>query len=386
MIIFVSGAPFFGGAEYQILDLISSLKKEFPTKFVTSEKSPFKKAMEKAGVETEIVSLGSTFGRYRGLNFFNPVNLLLQKKMAEKLASATKKDLVITFDYKELVLVERVKKGFSHLHIQHPQFPAWLRKNPLLKKAVVAKLNSCEQVVVDCQALKKYLADFSVSEEKIKVVYNGVDEHFFVPPRQEQKLTAKKKLGLEKKPVIGINARINAGKGYETLLEALVEVKRKIPEVHLLSVGGGNKLMEKKIRNKVKYLGLLKEVTFLGKIEREETLNFYYAADVFTLPSESEGLPLSVLEAIFTHVPVVATKVGGIPEEIEEGKSGWLCEAKDSRALAKALLEALDDKIKVEKFTQEAYSSALEKFTKSRMIEESGKLIREVLGKEGRSK
>jgi glycosyltransferase involved in cell wall biosynthesis len=377
MIIVLSNAPFLGGAEYQLLDLISGLADKYRIKVICPGSSPMKPKLG-GSVEFESLEFGNTLGKFRGLNMFSPKNLTRLRKLRKILSSVNPKtDVIITYDYKELLLVGVTGTKLKHIHFQHPELPKWLRLNPLLRSLAVKYMNQTDRVVVDCNAILKHLEGFGVKKDSIQVIYNGVDEKLFLPAKPVEENKIRKELGL-RGSVVGINARLNAGKGYETLIDAFSKVHKSFPNVTLLSVGEGNPLIQKKIYSQVDKAGLSDSVRFMGRWDRTKIPKFYKALDVFVLPSESEGLPLSIIEAMLSGLPVIATTVGGIPEEIIDGRTGYLIQPKDSTLLADAIIKLLKDKSLSQKMGQEGRRSALSKFSKNKMIESTLDLIEDL--------
>jgi len=365
-----------GGAEYQMLDLIQGLAGKYEIRFLSNSSSPLLTFLPK-NVEKEDFDFGSTLGKFRGINIIDPRNLVRARNLGKVFLSNAlqERDLVVTYDYKELILTKSAKGKSKHIHFQHPEFPNWLRLNPFVRNLVVSGMNQVDRVVVDCFAVKAHLRQFGVEENNIEVIYNGIDENKFVPATLDEKDKIRKKLGLVGKQIIGINARINAGKGYETLLSAFKQIRTKFPDTYLISVGGGNPYIQKKINSLVIKLGLSDQVRFLGEWDRGKTPDFYKAIDIFTLPSETEGLPLTIIEAMLSGLPVVATSVGGIPEEVIEGRTGYLVEPKDSVGLAEAILKLLENKQLAIKMGSDGRRIALGNFTKNKMIDDTSKLL-----------
>lgn len=97
------------------------------------------------------------------------------------------------------------------------------------------------------------------------------------------------------------------------------------------------------LEHKLVSLNISNNITFHGPILHEQLVKFYQEADVFVQPSFSEALGMGIIEAMACQLPVVATKVGGIPEVVEDGKTGILVEPGESRALANAILELLSN-------------------------------------------
>lgn len=377
MIIFLSSSPFLGGAEYQLLDLISGLTRKYAIKIVCPSTSPLKNSLPNKEIEVENIEFGATLGKFRGLNILDFHNLLRVMQLKKLLSSfnPSSKDFLVTYDYKELILASLAREKIKTIHFQHPQFPRWLILNPVLKSLAVNCMNRTSKIVVDCHAVKDHLQDLGVREGKIEVIYNGVDEHMFVPVTLEEKNKIRKELGLVGKQIIGINARVNAGKGYETLVSAFKQITTEFPDTYLISVGGGNLYIQKKIDYLVNRLGLSERIRFLGEWDRDKTPDFYKAIDIFTLPSETEGLPLTVIEAMLSGLPVIGTTVGGIPEEVVDGKTGFLIPPKNPDRLAEATIKLLGNRILSQKMGEEGSKVALQKFTKKSMIKNTLNLL-----------
>jgi glycosyltransferase involved in cell wall biosynthesis len=134
-------------------------------------------------------------------------------------------------------------------------------------------------------------------------------------------------------------------KGQDLLVKALARVVATIPNVLLALVGGeesdADRSFGRTVRSEVETSGLRRHVRFLGP--REDALECIYAADILAVPSRSEVMPLTILEAMALETPVVASAVGGIPELIEDGQTGRLVPSEDPEKLAAALLLMAND-------------------------------------------
>ena len=178
-------------------------------------------------------------------------------------------------------------------------------------------------------------APSAVPKERLCVIRNGVDT---AAPTQGPE-AVRRALGLGTEFIAVIVARIDALKGHETLLRAWADILRAHPSAVLLVVGDGHErqAMEKLAAD----LGIAPAgegtggVRFLGF--RSDVADLLAAVDLFVLPSLSEGLPLSILEAMTHGLPIVATDVGGIPELITDGVEGLLVTPKDAPGLARAI-------------------------------------------------
>src|SRR5690606_23699216 len=125
-----------------------------------------------------------------------------------------------------------------------------------------------------------------------------------------------------------------------TALEAYLEVKSKYPNATFTIAGNGAKLEEAKefVRK-----NNLQDVRFLGNISENELINVFSKASIYILPSHSEGMPTSVLEAMAFGIPIISRPVGGLVDFFEEGKMGFLFESLDPRDYAKSIIYLLEN-------------------------------------------
>ena len=141
----------------------------------------------------------------------------------------------------------------------------------------------------------------------------------------------------DKARVIGTVARLDPMKGILYLIRALALLRTEIPDLRLEIAGTGPE--QPMLENEVKLLGLANSVTFLGW--QSNIASVLARWDAFALPSLEEGFGIAALEAMAAGLPVVATAVGGIPELVEDGRTGWLVPPGNSAALAERLRELL---------------------------------------------
>jgi glycosyltransferase involved in cell wall biosynthesis len=135
--------------------------------------------------------------------------------------------------------------------------------------------------------------------------------------------------------------RLRTRKAVAVLVEAFSRVRERAPSARLRLAGDGEQ--RPALEEQVRRLGLADAVHFEGTVPHDRMPALYAAADLFCLPSLYEGFPLAILEAMAAGLPVVATRVAGNPEAVEDGVHGRLVEAEDAAALAVALLELIED-------------------------------------------
>jgi glycosyltransferase involved in cell wall biosynthesis len=136
-------------------------------------------------------------------------------------------------------------------------------------------------------------------------------------------------------------------KGPDVLLDAWARVLREVPEAHLQIVGAGP--MDASLRTSVDGLPVPSSVRFRGRVARDEVANAIDHARMLVAPSRSEGLGLAILEAMSRGRAVVASDVGGIPELVLDGETGWLVPPERDDLLADAIVALLRDDARCER-------------------------------------
>jgi glycosyltransferase involved in cell wall biosynthesis len=171
--------------------------------------------------------------------------------------------------------------------------------------------------------------------------------------------------------LIGSVGNINPIKGHEYLVRAAAKIDAKIDRKIIVQIAGGildsREMYFERLKQIRSDLGLDKTVQFLGR--RSDIAELLAQFDVFVLPSIAEACPMSVLEAMAMEKPIVATDVGGIPEQIVDGESGWLVPSKDPDALAAAIIEALQNKNERQRRAKKARERAVNMFSLERCAE-----------------
>jgi glycosyltransferase involved in cell wall biosynthesis len=188
---------------------------------------------------------------------------------------------------------------------------------------------------------RELLQYYKVKEDKIRVVHNGVDVNKFQPASDKRK--TKKELGFNPDDIAILSVgRLYARKGLFTLIESMSLITRKFKGAKFIIAGKGLSNEMKKLVSYATKLGVKDNIVFTGYFPDKKLPKLYQAADVFAFSTFYENLPFAVLEALSTGLPVVTTRVGGIPEMVEDGKNGFLVESFNSRELADRILYYLE--------------------------------------------
>lgn len=203
-----------------------------------------------------------------------------------------------------------------------------------------------------------------IAPDRIEVIYNGIHPDRFAPADAARRTAIRTSLGIsDHLPVLIQVARFHPVKDHLTAIDALAEVVKVRPEVLLLLVGDGEQ--RDAIVQRIQTHGLSRNVRLLGV--RSDIPDLINAADLFLLSSLSEGVSVTLLEAMGCCRAIVATEVGGNSEVVEHGVTGLLSPRQDSKALSKNILRLVDEPETRRAMGEAGRKRLLVKFDQSRM-------------------
>lgn len=234
----------------------------------------------------------------------------------------------------------RITQLMASLLSQYTKTPHVSTCHGFFKKRLSRILFPCwgKVVIAVSPAVKEHLrADFGILEERIALVGNGVDIDGFPLITDHERKLNRQKYHLDEGLVAGVIARLSHVKGQDILIKAMPRIGQSIPSFKLYFFGEGRE--EQSLKDLVKALHLEDRIQFFPTVNNtRESLSIL---DVFVMPSRQEGLGLSIMEAQACGLRVVASRVGGIPYLIEDGKTGFLVEPENEKALADRLIDVL---------------------------------------------
>ena len=211
-----------------------------------------------------------------------------------------------------------------------PHEYAWLRWTGTLPDRVICVSEAVRRTVLERE---------KIDAARTRVIRNGLCP---VAGDSDADASARKELGIgDGQPVVGMVANFNrAVKGVSYFIDAVPAILREVPTARFLLVGRGKE--EASLRDQAKRLGVDAAVIFAGF--RQDIGRFYRAMDLSVLTSLSEGLSITLLESMSFGLPVVATMVGGNPEVVIDGRTGYLVPARDPAAVVERIVRLLKDR------------------------------------------
>jgi glycosyltransferase involved in cell wall biosynthesis len=265
--------------------------------------------------------------------------------------------------YRALLPALKVSRLKTIVHLQLEEAQASLRW----------ALRSPPQVIITCarflvDQVRNALPEHLQRDQSVVAVPNAVDTDRFHPG---DKASAKQKVGAPQKiPLILLVANLAPHKGHETGIRAVAILKERGVNAWLWFAGierGDSVEYTERLKTLCGELGVAGRVRFLG--QRSDVPELLRAADFFLLPSTSEGLPLSILEAQASKVPVIAAPTAGIPEIIRHGKTGFLVRADDAAGYAHQLCDLIQNSNQCASIVDRGYNSIQQDYTWNRYVE-----------------
>lgn len=311
----------FGGAETMCENLTYALKAlgyKVTVVSLYNEQTPIAQRMEKNGVTIRYLD------KKLGLDLSMVPKL--RKIMAEEKPDAIHTHLDVI---KYAVLAAKlagVKKCVHTVHnVADKEAEGRLQK---IINTVYFKLHWSTPVALSPLVQQTIAAFYGMEKNTIPVIYNGVDLSRCIP---------KESYAADQITLVHVG-RFNEQKNHKGLLQAFRKICETCPDCRLNLVGDGE--LRQETEALARELGLAEKVRFLGS--QSNVPPFLHEADIFLLPSNYEGMPMTIIEAMGTGLPIVATAVGGVPDMIRDHESGLLTEC-DPDAVSKAVLELIAD-------------------------------------------
>jgi L-malate glycosyltransferase len=250
---------------------------------------------------------------------------------------------------------------------------------PMQKRAQRWACQFADCILVNAVAVKEWLIADGYNPSKIVVIPNGVDLSRF--EQRDSSESPFQALGVPPNaPVVLVVSRLNPLKGLEHFLEAAALVAPFFPAARFVIVGDTNpneRAYWSVLTSLTERLQMSDRVTFAGL--RDDVPRLLAAATISVMPSLDEALSNVLLESMAAGAPVVATRVGGTPEAIDDGVNGLLVPPGEPRAMAAAICRLLSDPLHARQFGQAARRLINERFSMERMVTRTEELYRALL-------
>ncbi len=232
------------------------------------------------------------------------------------------------------------------------------------------------KIVAVSDSIGKKLISYGYPKDKIAVIPNSLSPEF-----TERLAKNGKDLPLPDGPLIGLISRLEEVKGVQYFLDALKVLSEQNINYFAFVIGDGP--LRKDLEEQAKKNRLNDQINFTGWLDVADSIAMLSRMDIFVVPSLSEGLNTTLLEALYLSRPVVATDVGGNPEIVKNGKTGLIVPPKDPDAIADAITTLLDDDLSSEQMADAGRKLVLEKYTMDQMIGRNLILYKELLDSKG---
>lgn len=367
----VSG-DLWAGAEVAVAGLLPGLKPHYDVSAIVFNEGILAQKLREEGVRVYIVK---EKGSFRDIPMLTRIERIMRNNKIE---------LLHTHGYKENVLgvlagkLAGVKRFVTTQHGAPEPFTGFAKLKMeiyLLFERFLSKY-VIHMIISVSEDLRSSLIE-GYGSEKVVTIHNGIQ----LPQRPVVNTTEKKReLGiLPGMKIVGTVSRLKPIKGINYFLKAAKTVLETHKNIVFLIVGDGP--LEDELKDMARALGIHDRVFFLGF--QEDVTEMLSIMDVFVLTSLHEGIPVSLLEAMWLGLPVVATRVGGVPEVVEHGRSGLLAPPRDEKAIAKAILAMLSPRAK--EIASQAERRVIEEFSIQQMVERTEEVYGQLLRNERRT-
>ncbi len=328
-ILFVHGIPEIGGAERELLAIIERLPRAGYQPVVVG---PNTGALADSLAERQVPVREGVFPPWRKVRGYFQRSAAVKKLRA--VIEAEQPALVHVNDFWWVPQTLGAVNGLSVPVVAH------VRQEIQPWKAQRYKLEQVDLLLPVSRQVQRSLQEAGVPPGKLETLYSGLDKDLL--PSHPSGNEVRRRLGISPEAlVIGTVANLFPRKGYDVLIQALPELVKALPNLQYLIIGVGDPGYEQHLRHQVQTLGLNAVVHFVGF--QPHVFPFLAALDAYVHPALMEGFGIAVLEAMAMGKPVLATRVGGLPEIVLEGETGYLIPPGDAPALANMIVVLLRD-------------------------------------------
>ncbi|ARU60503.1 hypothetical protein CBW65_05000 [Tumebacillus avium] len=368
-VLYLIGGGEFGGAEQHLLGLVNYLDTHgFHPQVAAFYEGEFAKRVRELGIPTTVLHSDA-----KSMGGLNPLQDLIRDWRPHVIHThGVRANMIGRLANKSQGYpAKSVTTVHSNLALDYPQ--AW--KRTLFGTFEKITWPYVDHFILVSHAMKDDFLQIGLPEAKMSVIHNAIelpDE----PVEHVPQTSLRKLIGVgDDVTIVGTVARLHPVKGHTYLLKAIQKIVQERQDVVFPWFGDGDLFDE--LQAEAKELGVEQYVRFLGF--RKDIPDLLPQLDVFCLPSLSEGLSLSILEALAVGAPVVTTAVGGSPEVITSGEDGLLVPAGDPQALYESICLLVKNKERRLELARAGQEMVYRRFTMRRLVDETTKVYKDLL-------
>ncbi len=360
----------FGGAQRYVFDLATNLSQEkYEIAVLMGEGTILKDKLSLAGIRTiEIRSLKRNFNLFNDLSAFWYTLKILNKESPDILHLNSSKAGALGAIAGRIVGIKNI------IFTGHGW--AFNEDRNIVSRLAIATIHwltiiLCHKTIAVSERIKNQILLFHFSEKRIVQIYNGIEKIDFF-----ESDVARKEIKIDiKEPFwIGTISELHKNKGLDFLIKAFSSVAKNFEEVALVIIGEGEE--RENLIKLSKNLQIGERVHFIGF--KRDANKYLKAFNIFSLTSRTEAFPYAILEAGLAKLPIIASRVGGIPEVIANNENGILVERGNVFDIEYHLRELIKDSKKREKFGKKIQQDVEKKFSLKLMTEKTVNLYDEV--------
>lgn len=221
-------------------------------------------------------------------------------------------------------------------------------------------LDASHHIICPSDELRDYVIRIGIDPAKVTYISNGVDVTKFNPEAEGTQMRKKLGLGSQEKIVL-CPRRLVPKNGVLYFIQAIPSVVAEMDDIKFLVAGDGSEL--EKLRNEARKLNIEDNVIFLGSVPNDEMPELYNLSSVVVLPSLKEATSISGLEAMASAKPLIGSDIGGIPQIIDDGQTGFLVPPERADLIASSLISLFKDEERRVSMGKNAYQKAKNEFT-----------------------
>lgn len=373
-VIHLIGGGDTGGAKTHVLQLLKELDRSIDAHLICFRKGEFYDDAVKLGVHITVIDTANPLSDLKRLR------AVIGKEKVDIIHCHGARGNLMGTLLRPYVKAPVISTVHSDYRLDYVGRPAAAIFYGLTNTVALRRVN---YYIAVADPMAELLIDRKFPADRIFTMYNGID--FKTEQQVQPRAEFLRSLGLDYQEgdvVAGIAARLTPVKDYPTLLKAMKQAVAEVPNLKLVAAGDGEDM--EKLLAMVEELGLQKNVCFAGWVK--DTASYFHSLDMNLLTSTTEGFPYVLPEGARAKLATIASRVGGVPVIVEDGRTGYLFEPGDVDTLAQHLIKLTKDGDLRRRLGEAIYEKARREFSIDHMVEYQLEIYQTVLEREQRKK